>query len=368
MPRGGSNRAIAPKACYRVPKSSVSGRRSCRELFRVLAVAFIALGGISAAATVAQAQTKPARHDAGAGFSQDRNLHRQQLLLLQQRPAQPSCWRCSGPPTPPTSRPIAPPRSRSAAPASIGMMSKAISGPTRSALIPSTSRTTSSSTSSTNCSTSPIMMDCSQCPIHPTLKSVFTEYAKKDSDIVRAKGAKPVFFMSWAYADKPEMTAQLAEAYTIAGNDNNALVIPAGLAFAKAVSKQPELNLYAIDKRHPSAGRHLSRVLRGVCGADRALAGRQHLSRRHRRADRGVPAERGVGHRAGILREVEAYVAAANCSSLRAKRSNPSLAAREYGLLRRFAPRNDADRARRPDARAAITPCASPLPSAGPAR
>ena len=87
-----------------------------------------------------------------------------------------------------------------------------------------------------------IMMDCSQCPIHPTLKTVFTEYAKKDSDIVRAKGAKPVFFMSWAYADKPEMTAQLAEAYTIAGNDNNALVIPTGLAFAKAISKQPEIS------------------------------------------------------------------------------------------------------------------------------
>ena len=59
-----------------------------------------------------------------------------------------------------------------------------------------------------------VMMDCSQCPIHPKLKSVFTDYAKKNSDIVRAKGAKPVFFMSWAYADKPEMTAQLAEAYT----------------------------------------------------------------------------------------------------------------------------------------------------------
>ena len=54
---------------------------------------------------------------------------------------------------------------------------------------------------------------------------------------MRAKGARPVFFMSWAYADKPEMTAQLAEAYTIAGNENNALVIPAGLAFAKAVEQ-----------------------------------------------------------------------------------------------------------------------------------
>jgi hypothetical protein len=115
-----------------------------------------------------------------------------------------------------------------------------------------------------------VMMDCSQCPIHPKLKSVFTEYAKKNSDIVRAHGARPVFFMSWAYADKPEMTAQLAEAYTIAGNDNNALVIPAGLAFARAISKQPELNLYVADKRHPSlAGTYLA-----SCVVYAALTGR----------------------------------------------------------------------------------------------
>ncbi len=119
-----------------------------------------------------------------------------------------------------------------------------------------------------------IMMDCSQGPIHPTLKTVFTEYAKKDSDIVRAKGAKPVFFMSWAYADKPEMTAQLAEAYTIAGNENNALVIPAGLAFAEALDKQPEINLYAIDKCHPSAaGTYLA-----SCAVFAALTGRSPVS------------------------------------------------------------------------------------------
>ena len=82
--------------------------------------------------------------------------------------------------------------------------------------------------------------------------------------------AKPVFFMSWAYADKPEMTAQLAEAYTVAGNANNALVIPAGLAFARAVSKQPELNLYVPDKRHPSlAGTYLA-----TCVVFAALTGR----------------------------------------------------------------------------------------------
>ena len=48
------------------------------------------------------------------------------------------------------------------------------------------------------------------------------------------------------------MTAQLAEAYTSAGNANHAMVIPAGLAFARSVEKRPDLNLYAADKRHPS--------------------------------------------------------------------------------------------------------------------
>ncbi len=115
-----------------------------------------------------------------------------------------------------------------------------------------------------------IMMDCSQCPIHSKLKTVFTEFAKKGSDAVRAHGTRPVLFMSWAYADKPEMTAQLAEAYTLAGNDNDALVIPAGLAFARAVSRQPELNLYAPDKRHPSlAGTYLA-----SCVVFSALTGR----------------------------------------------------------------------------------------------
>ena len=124
-----------------------------------------------------------------------------------------------------------------------------------------------------------VMMDCSQCPIHPRLKTAFTEFAKKDSGIVRAHGAKPVFFMSWAYADKPEMTAQLAEAYTVAGNDNNALVIPAGLAFARARQKQPELNLYADDRRHPSlAGTYLASCVVFAALTGRSPVGNSYLA------------------------------------------------------------------------------------------
>jgi hypothetical protein len=97
-----------------------------------------------------------------------------------------------------------------------------------------------------------IIADCSQCPIHPQLKPVFHKYAKKQTKVVIANGARPIFFMTWAYKDKPEMTAQLAEQYTIAGNNNDVLVIPVGLAFAKAIAKRPDLELYQPDKRHPT--------------------------------------------------------------------------------------------------------------------
>jgi hypothetical protein len=104
-----------------------------------------------------------------------------------------------------------------------------------------------------------VIMDCSQCPVHPRLRPLFEEYMRKHSDTVRRHGAVPVFFMSWAYADRPQMTAELAEAYTRAGNDNGALVVPAGLAFANALRQRPDLVLHAGDRRHPSvAGTYLA--------------------------------------------------------------------------------------------------------------
>lgn len=107
-----------------------------------------------------------------------------------------------------------------------------------------------------------IMMDCSQCPVHPELRQVFFEHMKQHANTVRKYGTKPVFFMSWAYADVPAMTAQLADAYTTVANDSDAFVIPAGLAFAKAVERRPELNLYVADKRHPSlAGTYLAAAI-----------------------------------------------------------------------------------------------------------
>jgi hypothetical protein len=104
-----------------------------------------------------------------------------------------------------------------------------------------------------------IMMDCSQCPVHPKLAQAFHDAVETQSKIVRYHSARPALFMSWAYKDKPEMTEQLAEQYVRAGNANDALVIPAGIAFASAMAKRPEVELYMPDKRHPSlAGTYLA--------------------------------------------------------------------------------------------------------------
>lgn len=129
-----------------------------------------------------------------------------------------------------------------------------------------------------------IMMDCSQCPVHPQLQKIFHEYSRKHSETIRRAGMRPVLFMSWAYKDKPEMIDGLAEQYTVAGNANDALVIPAGLAFAKSVAKRPELELYQPDKRHPSrAGTYLA-----ACTVYAALYGKSPEGLKY---DAGLPSD-----------------------------------------------------------------------------
>ena len=104
-----------------------------------------------------------------------------------------------------------------------------------------------------------LLMDCSQCPVHPVLSKVFFEYAARHSATARAHGVEPMFLMTWAYADKPEMTQGLADAYTQAGRQNDAHVVPAGLAFAASLARRPDVDLYVPDKRHPSlAGTYLT--------------------------------------------------------------------------------------------------------------
>jgi hypothetical protein len=147
-----------------------------------------------------------------------------------------------------------------------------------------------------------VMMDCSQCPIHPQLQTAFHDTVKKNAQLLRQAGVRPVLFMSWAYQDKPEMTAQLAEQYTLAGKANNALVIPAGLAFANAIAKQPDTQLYEIDKRHPSlAGTYLA-----ACTAYGALFGKSPVGLTY---SAGLPTALATQLQTAAWETVQAYAA-----------------------------------------------------------
>lgn len=97
-----------------------------------------------------------------------------------------------------------------------------------------------------------LMMDCSQCPIHPQLQQAFQDSARAAAETVRRAGAEPVLFLSWAYQDQPQMTEQLAAEYVKVGRANQVRVVPAGPAFAASIARRPDINLYAPDKRHPS--------------------------------------------------------------------------------------------------------------------
>lgn len=103
-----------------------------------------------------------------------------------------------------------------------------------------------------------VMVDSTQGPIHPELRSSFHGSVAAHCNTARRNGAEPVLFMSWAYVDRPEMTEQLCEQYSIAAKANGAHLIPAGLAFANAMS-QSDIKLHELDGRHPTlAGTYLA--------------------------------------------------------------------------------------------------------------
>ena len=138
-----------------------------------------------------------------------------------------------------------------------------------------------------------VLQDNSQGPIHPELAKFFKKYAAIHSKDIRATGAEPLFMMTWAYKGRPEMTQQLADATTKVANENNAMVIPVGLAFAKSLSERPDLTMTVADNRHPTAaGTYLEAAVlyatlmhkspegaefNGACEKPLAMADAKHL-------------------------------------------------------------------------------------------
>ncbi len=104
-----------------------------------------------------------------------------------------------------------------------------------------------------------VMQGHSLGPISEETAEPFRRTARKFARIARDHGTRPVFFMTWAYSDRPEMTAELDEAYTGIGRELGATVVPVGLAFATVTAERPGIELRTADARHPTlAGTYLA--------------------------------------------------------------------------------------------------------------
>lgn len=80
----------------------------------------------------------------------------------------------------------------------------------------------------------------------------FMEYGRKLADLVKTKGAKPVFMMTWAYQSNPLMQDEITRMYRQLAAETGSDVVPAGLMFASARTSRPDLDLF-FDDKHPSS-------------------------------------------------------------------------------------------------------------------
>ena len=86
----------------------------------------------------------------------------------------------------------------------------------------------------------------------------FMDYGKKFADLVRRKGAEPVFMMTWAYKSNPLMQSEITRMYEKLCKETQSDYVPCGLLFAEARKWRPDLDLFN-DDRHPSSnGTYLS--------------------------------------------------------------------------------------------------------------
>jgi hypothetical protein len=80
----------------------------------------------------------------------------------------------------------------------------------------------------------------------------FLANASQLSARVRESGARPAFFMTWAYDGRPDMLPLIEKNYRLAAAQNDALLIPIGQAFERSIREIPGITLYTDDTKHPS--------------------------------------------------------------------------------------------------------------------
>lgn len=85
--------------------------------------------------------------------------------------------------------------------------------------------------------------------------ATFSEYARRFDEEIRQAGARTVLFMPWGRQDSPQLYVaieDIAQAHATVAAELGVTVAPVGLAWQRANGERPDLNLYDVDKDHPS--------------------------------------------------------------------------------------------------------------------
>ena len=85
----------------------------------------------------------------------------------------------------------------------------------------------------------------------------FMKYGKKFAQLVREKGAKPVFMITWAYKSNPLMQPTISKGYIELCAQTGADYVPCGHLFEEARKWRPDLDLFDDDKHPSSNGTYL---------------------------------------------------------------------------------------------------------------
>lgn len=102
-----------------------------------------------------------------------------------------------------------------------------------------------------------IMQEQSMMPAINPPKTL--EFAARICTEIKKTKATPAFFLTWARENDPPMQEKLNATYFKAAKENDATVIPVGLAWQMARKKHPKIKLFAKDGSHPSPiGSYLS--------------------------------------------------------------------------------------------------------------
>ncbi len=87
---------------------------------------------------------------------------------------------------------------------------------------------------------------------HEEGRAQLIEYSKKYAEQIRAVGAKPAIYMTWPLSDRPKDFPAAIQSHRLAAEATGALLLPAGEAWMRVLSKAPRTKLYG-DAIHPSS-------------------------------------------------------------------------------------------------------------------